>query len=861
MRMEKVYLILALAFITILSTLFLPNINEVFADEDKNLKINITAESIFDENIKNLSNGRGASILLNNQDLFPEEYNLSSINSLKDNFDKTTWQPLINGSNVSLIIDLKDNYYISNICLYKVNGDSTIKISYGTPFSYIDLITKDLSGYNYFINFDTNITTRYLRIFSTVNQSSIAEVCLYGHFVTNSNNDSFDFLLKDNNPSFNLTLKDQIGVNAFVDDPINIIKCAGLVREYHNIDWTNSGYGKNEFNNVCSAWNFDEYYKNLYDNNINICPCLQGSQTYLTGSTNRNDKPIESGSNSTDPLSYKEHASVLFQYAARYGSKKVDENKLLLNENNDKLSGLNYIKFYENSNEPDKTWEGDNAYFSPYDLCAMCSADYDGNEGKLGDTFGIKNADSNSKLVLGGLCNGSNATNYLNLMKFWVEFNRSDKKLPFDVINFHTYCGTSSPEDSNLKSFLQNVSSWRNIYCRDKEVWLSEFGWDTNINSPNSSKNETNQRNFLVRSYLISFSAGIQRSMMYMLRDASYSENMGKFSTSGLTTEKGAWNKKSSWYGIYAMKNALSDYSFDSVIREDDIYIYKFKCGDKVCYAFWSPTSNDKKISNFSFDVKNFTRPSLLELREDDYNGCRTRLKIENEKVNFNTSECPCFLFLSNKDENYIEPNSNIINIDQQSIKVEFDESNIKKDELQNKKDSALLISKSLFDEQDKVPTFAKQNFSGKDTFVSGWKDIIVPINIIVDLKEEYFIQNVSCYDTYSTGKIEIYGMNEDEFETIPFYSYDLSTYNYWQVKDTNVWTRYIKIVKYDNAKVDELAFYGYSKSNYIFNINETLENNKQVNLWLVLPILVLIIFIINLILFVIFKRKKHKKL
>lgn len=465
--------------------------------------------------------------------------------------------------------------------------------------------------------------------------------------------------IQNENPDFGTTFEKTVGINGFIDDPIDILSVAGTIREYHNFSWTLDKINENKFNpSYVSVWNFDDYYKKLHDAGVEVMPCIQGtSKCIVDNMTSRNQKPINSNEDSTDPNSYLYHASTMFQYAARYGSNQVESSKLLLADNQEKVSGLGYIKYYENWNEPDKTWEGDKSYFSPDELAAMCSADYDGHEKTLGDTYGIKNADPNAKLVMGGVCNSKNYTQYLNSMKVWAENNRSDKKLPFDVINFHMYTGKNCPENSELEDRCKEIVQWRNKNAIDKEVWLTEFGWDTNPNSQLGVESKDIQRDWIVRTYLIANGAGIERSTMYMIRDTGSESEKGKYATCGLTTQKGEWNKKSSWYGVYTLKNTLEGFKFKEIIRKDEnIYIYKFsnQTTNEDCYVLWSPTQDGSKIDNYTLNIENRTKAELTTLKDGSENGEKSNLDIIDNTVNVNVTESPIFVKVSGNKENNI---------------------------------------------------------------------------------------------------------------------------------------------------------------------------------------------------------------
>ncbi|MCH5597915.1 hypothetical protein [Niabella ginsengisoli] len=349
-------------------------------------------------------------------------------------------------------------------------------------------------------------------------------------------------------PTNLITMDQFIGANAFIDDPIDKLKAVGFIREYHNWNWdegdgapTYPGFPNNQIQFAPSypGWSFDEFYTNLSKEGVNVSPCIQGGVNWLQGSTNfpAQNKPIDApGLSTTAPTSYHTKAFHMYQFAARYGSVKIDEKLLALASNQEKRSGLGLIKYMEDWNEQDKTWEGKDAYFSPEEYAAMASADYDGHVGtmnKYGKKYGIKNADSSMKLVMGGLA--SFDINYIKKMKLWFEANRSDKKFAADALNFHVYAfkdGVSwqgggpavSPEAAGFKRMLTEIVKYRNENLPGTEVWVSEFGWDTNPESVLSPPKIESmdvyeiQAIWLVRAYLEFAAAGRPCSNVYVKR-------------------------------------------------------------------------------------------------------------------------------------------------------------------------------------------------------------------------------------------------------------------------------------------------------------------------------------------------------
>ncbi|HZG57045.1 hypothetical protein, partial [Paenibacillus sp.] len=302
-------------------------------------------------------------------------------------------------------------------------------------------------------------------------------------------------------------------------------------------------------------------------------------------------------------------------------------------------------------------WNGRSAYFTPFEYAAMASANYDGHQGAMGSSVGLKNADPNAKMVMGGLA-GINVE-YMRGIKLWADLYR-DGDVPFDVINVHHYsrnsAGTSgiSPEADGLKDRLEEMVEFRNRYMPGKEIWISEFGYDTNQGSVQkapaigSFSGEEVQGQWLVRSYLAIAAAGVDRAQMYMMRDVD--GGYGLYASSGLTSSMATgWIPKRSWYYVYTMRNVLGETKFlgEQASGNANVMIYKFKNAndDSGVYAVWAPTSNQTSVNGYTLTLAgNPTAATLVEMAAGDTDGVSTALSINNNTVIVNVSERPVFI-------------------------------------------------------------------------------------------------------------------------------------------------------------------------------------------------------------------------
>ena len=433
---------------------------------------------------------------------------------------------------------------------------------------------------------------------------------------------------------------DFLGLNGFIDDAPSKLAAVGNVREYHDWTWNDgngaSGYpgypnSQLSFSLFGGSWDFDAYYTALDRAGVLPFPCLQGSVDYLGNAM----PPVATGGDPTMPASYVAHASFLYQYAARYGAAAVPTSNLQLAAGQSARTGLGVLRYYEDGNEPDANWVNADGspLFSPAAAAAMSSADYDGDQGRLGATFGIKNADPNGKLVMAGLAGAgassdwlTNVTTYLDGMRAWAAAHRGGS-FPADVINVHDYCfgpdpfGTTNPrpglapEACGLAGAVAGVVAYRDQHLPGKEVWLTEFGYDTDpgsrLRAPaiGAADAQAVQGQWLVRSFLALLGSGIDRAFLFVSRDActgsaaACPNNAVQFSTSGVLTQKGDEQPKTAWYYLATMRARLGTmrYAGPSPSGTANISIARFydAAANQGAYVAWLSTSDGSTASGY----------------------------------------------------------------------------------------------------------------------------------------------------------------------------------------------------------------------------------------------------------------------
>ena len=454
------------------------------------------------------------------------------------------------------------------------------------------------------------------------------EMQLYGHYTAGPDTTP---VVKKAYP-----LNQYFGVNGFewnFEDPNNPLVVSdslmNMVRSFaglrHYMDWNKleSNQGEYTFNPVHSGgWNYDAMYKACSNHNIAVLADLKTLPDWLIATYPANEQdsenvPVPYGSDFTNPNSYILQAKVAFQYAARYGSNSAVSTSLMSVDTsirwtddpaNTIQKGLGLIKYIECDNERDKWWKGRKAYQTSYEYAANLSAFYDGNKNTMGPGIGVKNADPNMLVVMGGLASAD--PTYLHGMIEWCRINRGYKpdgtvNLCWDVINYHLYSNNASTPEGNatigvapeLSSSLKTAQAFLAMshrYANDMPVWVTECGYDLNTGSPQrapaiGSEPAANvQADWILRTSLLYARAGIQRVFFYEMYDDN-TANPTQYASSGLinanTTRRAAANylmQVNKLFGNYTYKQSLGSNPVVDVYQQNNRQAYVLYVPDQV---------------------------------------------------------------------------------------------------------------------------------------------------------------------------------------------------------------------------------------------------------------------------------------
>ncbi|MFB9295702.1 T9SS type A sorting domain-containing protein [Persicitalea jodogahamensis] len=489
-----------------------------------------------------------------------------------------------------------------------------------------------------------------------------------------------------------IKLRDMLGVNAYewnfldpdlpsqiVEPKMELAKSFSGIRHY--MDWQRLESTEGVFSyspTLSGGWHYDKIYERCKADGIEVLACLKTLPdwmlaTYPAAERDAENVPVRYGRPFDNPTSYLEQARVAFQYAARYGSNKGVDPKLLSvyekprwpgDQPNTVRIGTDLIKYIECDNERDKWWKGRKAYQTAREYAANMSAFYDGHKNSMGAGVGVKNADPNMKVVIGGLVSGAD---YVRAMVDWCKEFRGYKangqvNLCWDVINYHIYTdnasssqsGTSTrgaaPERSNAGAIADAFIRVSDELCDGLPVWITETGFDINQQSPikaipiGQKSPLITQADWILRTSLFSARHGIQRVFFYQMYDDNESGTM--FSTSGLLNTNGTRRPAADY--LRQTKNLFGAYYYVRTLNQNPI-VDEYAAQGTRMYALVVPDEVGRTalydLPTGNASVARVYRPTA---GRDDM--AWTDVTITNGKARIEVGETPVFVVLDPPD-------------------------------------------------------------------------------------------------------------------------------------------------------------------------------------------------------------------
>ena len=548
-------------------------------------------------------------------------------------------------------IDLGADHFVECFYVFFDNVGYSITLEAGTPFAYEYTFTAESSVIGW-TKIELGVNTHYVNV-KFNNGKAPMEIMAYG-----KRTGPYDAVNTEPHEykDFNYFL----GINGNQSDRVSTLNCATYFRDYINWLWCfdRSVYPNNPGTTYTTTMSkdYDVRFQMLKDSGTNAVPCFMFRP---------DDFPTETLSDYMNPETYVMYGEFMFQSALRFGYNPENTKDMIKVLGLQKRFNRNVVSWIEAGNEPNG--EGNDG-FSPYELAAFTSTAYDGHCGTViaptGSGVGVINANANVKLAMAGLAGVS--VPYVKAMSFWLKYNRADGQLGLDAFNVHTYCKKLityngyqvyvgvCPEIGKITQYVEQLCEWRDKYYPDTEVWLTEFGWDTNTSY--ATENACHpyadftareiQAMWLVRAYFMFAKVGVDRAAMYMAQDlGDEATSTGKYGTSGVISSSGEY--KDSFYYIYTLRNKMGDMHFAEVIESgnENVWIYRFENNSgKSCYALWCPTMDDVRVNNYTLTIDG-TTASLTEFANLHLEGISSDLKVTNGTVTVNVSERPILVF------------------------------------------------------------------------------------------------------------------------------------------------------------------------------------------------------------------------
>ncbi len=472
----------------------------------------------------------------------------------------------------------------------------------------------------------------------------------------------------------NFKMSDFMGVNTnvasydqrYIDD---LARCTKWIREYHS--WSQYEVADNYYrwdNITTHPYNYtwpdhNKFMDECQELGINVLIDVLNKPGWA--GPGRGAYSVGDGSKASD---YLDKLEFIGQLVARYGAQKIDKSLL---ETADKISGQNYIKYYEDDNEQNYWWE--TPIWSAEKYAVYCNAVHDGYGVETSTDYpllGIKSVDSSAVHVLAGLAE-KNSISYIQKI-----LDASKGRVPFDVINIHTYCKDSkdgySPENEKygIEANLGGFMDWCNRTLPGMPVWVTEFGWDTYMYNNDHSyiyAPQPQQANYILRSYFIALKMGFEKAFLFMGRDTN-SKNTLQFASSGLLTDRNTGlAKKISYYYLATMQNILGNYTLSKIVsyrkpvNNNEVYCFEFVSDSSdIIYAMWtretdSKTDNETTL-NYSFDIGYQPEYAYSILpKNKSYHGTKVDHETTGNTIELTLSETPQFLVVAQNKTSSIE--------------------------------------------------------------------------------------------------------------------------------------------------------------------------------------------------------------
>lgn len=363
----------------------------------------------------------------------------------------------------------------------------------------------------------------------------------------------------------------KIGVNSFFTVPVGLHAPFNCVRLYNDMDFTQNERGLYTYapTKKDTDFNYDTFISTLNAQGKSVMLTTHKKAQWL-GAGKYESKPLETGANPEDPLSYTIFSQHLYQQQARYGKtvqplENIKTFRGIFNGvyQNQPLTGLGYDFSQMWLNETNADWWTDAEYWTPKQLAAVASASWDGHGGAI-PLGGIMTADPLAHVVFPALAFGTRKgltiRQYVEafLNEFWTLRPDLVGILPFHAMAINYYGRLNNKGADPFDTTLYDEMRWWKTNYPQVNLHLTEFGYDEikpsrqcPDNYPSMDIYQT-KNEMIKRGILLADAAGVDEFYIYMIRDTNPPDS-GLYRTCGVhTTSQTGYQKKPSYHFLAA---------------------------------------------------------------------------------------------------------------------------------------------------------------------------------------------------------------------------------------------------------------------------------------------------------------------
>jgi hypothetical protein len=280
--------------------------------------------------------------------------------------------------------------------------------------------------------------------------------------------------------------------------------------------------------------------------------------------------------------------------------------------------------------------------------------------GKLGPGVGVKTADPNIKVVMGGLATANVA--YVQAMIAWCKQNRGLKadgsvNLCFDVINYHWYSNDGNvltntvattgvapelnPGGAIADGFVQLAASLPS----HPEVWITEAGYDINPQSTQraiaigNKSVQVTQADWNLRTALMYMRHGVNRLFFYQLFDDLINGPV-TFQTAGMANAD--VTPRPALYYIAQVSQLMGNYVYGGTLNSDPL-VDKYTSGSHTIYVLTIPDQTGR-TGQYTLNLGASTQAIIYTLNPASTAITKTQVPVINGQLTLTVTETPSFV-------------------------------------------------------------------------------------------------------------------------------------------------------------------------------------------------------------------------